>query len=75
MAASHWYSVSTLLLRPAGFAPCHTAPSSVVLPHPQWDVAKAAVKSYDLQGKTVGSLGGGAIATHVMKRLKVSKAT
>ena len=38
---------------------------------PQWDVAKAAVKSFDLQGKTVGSLGGGAIATHVMRRLKV----
>ena len=37
----------------------------------QWDVAKAAVKSFDLQGKTVGSLGGGAIATQVMKRLKV----
>ena len=29
------------------------------------------MKSYDLQGKTVGSLGGGAIATHVMERLQV----
>ena len=48
------------------------SPSTV---HPQWDVAKAAVKSFDLQGKTVGSLGGGAIATHVMRRLKVRAAS
>lgn len=37
----------------------------------QWDVPKVVGKSRDLQGKHVGSLGGGAIGSLVMERLKV----
>jgi len=45
--------------------------SSYVKCLPQWDVPEVAGKSRDLQGKSVGSLGGGAIGSLVMERLKV----
>ena len=46
-------------------------PTPLLLPV-QWDVPKVAGKSRDLQGKHVGSLGGGAIGSLVMERLKVT---
>ncbi|KAK9805175.1 hypothetical protein WJX72_003582 [[Myrmecia] bisecta] len=36
----------------------------------EWDVPKLAMKARDLEGKTVGTVGGGRIATHLMKRLQ-----
>lgn len=36
-----------------------------------WDVAKVAVKSWDMQGKVIGTVGAGRIGLEVMKRLKV----
>jgi hypothetical protein len=44
-----------------------------LLPSVQWDVPKVAGKSRDLEGKHVGSLGGGAIGSLVMERLKVTR--
>eukprot|EP00877_Chromochloris_zofingiensis_P002167 jgi/Chrzof1/11951/Cz06g15230.t1 len=35
-----------------------------------WDVAKVAVKSWDMQGKVIGTVGAGRIGLEVMKRLK-----
>jgi formate dehydrogenase len=35
-----------------------------------WDVPKTAVESYDLESKTIGTVGGGHIGYEVMKRLK-----
>ncbi len=37
-----------------------------------WDVPKVAVSSWDLMDKTVGTVGGGRIGYHMMKRLRVS---
>lgn len=45
---------------------------TLLLPSVQWDVPKVAGKSRDLQGKHVGSLGGGAIGSLVTERLKVT---
>ena len=39
-----------------------------------WDVPKTAIDSYDLENKTIGTVGGGRIGYEVMKRLKVSNA-
>ncbi|KAK9814529.1 hypothetical protein WJX72_007417 [[Myrmecia] bisecta] len=36
----------------------------------EWDVPQLAKKARDLEGKTVGTVGGGRIATHLMKRLQ-----
>ena len=37
-----------------------------------WDVPAVAVNSWDLIDKTVGTVGGGRIGYHMMKRLRVS---
>ena len=39
-----------------------------------WDVPAVAVESWDLMDKTVGTVGGGRIGYHMMKRLRVSAA-
>ena len=39
-----------------------------------WDVPAVAVESWDLMDKTVGTVGGGRIGYHMMKRLRVSLA-
>ena len=36
-----------------------------------WNVPAVAVKSWDLMDKTVGTVGGGRIGYHMMKRLRV----
>lgn len=36
-----------------------------------WDVPAVAVESWDLMDKTVGTVGGGRIGYHMMKRLRV----
>ena len=36
-----------------------------------WNVPKVAVNSWDLIDKTVGTVGGGRIGYHMMKRLRV----
>ncbi|EFJ13636.1 hypothetical protein SELMODRAFT_181497 [Selaginella moellendorffii] len=35
-----------------------------------WDVAEIVSKAYDVQGKTIGSVGAGRIGYHLLKRLK-----
>ena len=37
----------------------------------KWDVPAVAVNSWDLMDKTVGTVGGGRIGYHMMKRLRV----
>lgn len=37
----------------------------------EWDVPAVAVNSWDLIDKTVGTVGGGRIGYHMMKRLRV----
>ena len=37
----------------------------------EWDVPAVAVNSWDLIDKTVGTVGGGKIGFHMMKRLRV----
>jgi len=39
-----------------------------------WDVPAVAVESWDLMDKTVGTVGGGRIGYHMMKRLRLSLA-
>lgn len=39
-----------------------------------WDVPAVAVESWDLMDKTVGTVGGGRIGYHMMKRLRVGLA-
>jgi formate dehydrogenase len=37
-----------------------------------WNVAAVAYKAFDLEGKTVGTVGSGRIGQELLKRLKVS---
>lgn len=39
--------------------------------HDDWNVAAVAHKAYDLEHKTVGTLGAGSIGQEMMKRLQV----
>jgi formate dehydrogenase len=57
--------VMRILLMMRNFIPAHEQAING-----EWDVPKVAGKSRDLQGKAVGSLGGGAIGSLVMERLK-----
>lgn len=53
-----------ILLR--NFVPAHTQ-----ICESGWNVAAVAYRAFDLQGKTVGTVGSGRIGQELLKRLKV----
>lgn len=57
--------VMTILVLIRNFVPAHEQ-----IERGQWDVGAVAAKEYDLEGKTVGTVGVGRIGKRVLERLK-----
>ncbi|KAM4056325.1 d-isomer specific 2-hydroxyacid dehydrogenase, NAD binding domain-containing protein [Hirsutella rhossiliensis] len=57
--------VMTILVLIRNFVPAHEQ-----IERGEWDVAAVAAKEYDLEGKTVGTVGVGRIGKRVLERLK-----